>query len=227
MKNQAKLLVIEGTDGSGKATQTRMLKDRLKKEGFSIETMSFPRYKDTIFGALLRECLDGKRGDFVDIDPRIASVLYAADRHASLEELNLLMEKNDFVILDRYVSANQLHQGGKILDVEKRQEFMEWLRRMEHDSFKLPKPDVIFFLDVPVEVTIGLIVARAEEESVEVDAHESDKDHLIAARESGLYLAKHEDSWIRVNCAENGELMTREDIHEKIFKSISSLFGDV
>ena len=107
-------LVIEGSDGAGKATQTDLLVKRLRDEGRRVKTIDFPRYRDNHFGKLLRDCLDGKHGDFLKLDPRITSLVYAADRFESSKQIRRWLEEGADVVADRYVSANMLHQGSKI-----------------------------------------------------------------------------------------------------------------
>src|SRR3990167_6836927 len=117
---KGKLIVLDGTDGSGKATQTKILQARLKKEGYRVQTLDFPQYEKNFFGGLIGECLAGEHGDFVSIDPYIGSTLYAADRFESKDKIMRWLRAGCVVVLDRYVSSNQIHQGGKITDAKKR-----------------------------------------------------------------------------------------------------------
>ena len=107
-----KFIVIDGIDGSGKATQTKLLTNRLKNLGVKVKAIDFPRYYDNFFGKLLGEYLSGVYGDFTQVDPRVASVLYAADRFESSQQIKKWLATGYTVIADRYVSANQIHQGG-------------------------------------------------------------------------------------------------------------------
>ena len=157
MKQNGKLIVIDGSDGSGKATQTKLLMETLRKKGVKVKTLDFPQYENNFFGELIGECLTGACGDFVTLDPRITSVLYAADRFESSEKITKWLDDGNVVILDRYVSANQIHQGGKIFNSRKRKAFLEWLDRMEYDIFKLPRPNKVIYLDVPIATSIGLL----------------------------------------------------------------------
>lgn len=119
-----KLIVIDGGDGAGKATQVSLLVKRLRDEGHKVETLDFPQYTQNHFGKLLRQCLDGKRGDFMAVDARIASTLYAADRFETKPRLEQWLQEDKIVVLDRYVSANMMHQGAKIDDPEKLEDFL-------------------------------------------------------------------------------------------------------
>jgi len=151
-----KLIVIDGGDGAGKATQVALLVKHLREEGHSVETLDFPQYTQNTFGKLLRQCLDGKRGDFMAVDARIASTLYAADRFETRPRLEQWLKEDKVVILDRYVSANMMHQGAKIDDPEKLEDFLGWLDHMEHEIFGIPRPDQIIYLEVPNEVRVAL-----------------------------------------------------------------------
>ena len=149
--SRGQLIVIDGADGSGKATQTKLLAERLRRSGKLVAEFSFPQYESNMMGQLIGECQRGDHGDFTHLSAKIASVLYAVDRYETKELIIEALNKNDFVIMDRYVSANQIHQGGKISDSTERRKFMQWLEDLEHDVFKLPKPDVVFYLSVPYE----------------------------------------------------------------------------
>ena len=148
---KANLIVIEGSDGSGKTTQTDLLLQRLKKEGVPSESLRFPRYEDNLFGALIRECLDGKHGDFIKTDPKIASVLYACDRFETMDKIKTWLAEGKTVVLDRYVTSNQIHQGGKLRTEKEREDFLVWLSKMEYDVLHILKPSVVFYLDMTLE----------------------------------------------------------------------------
>jgi dTMP kinase len=150
---KGKLIVIDGIDGSGKATQVRLLSERFKKLKIKHKTIDFPRYSSNFFGKLIGEYLSGIYGDFTQVDPRIASVLYAADRAESSAQIKKWLDEGYTVIADRFVSANQIHQGGKIKDPKERKEFLNWLEVMEHKIFKTPVPNLVIYLDVPFEVS--------------------------------------------------------------------------
>ncbi len=209
---KGKLIVIDGSDGSGKATQTKRLVARLKKAGLRVRTLDFPQYDHNFFGAFVHACLHGKYGDFLSLDPYITSVLYAADRFESKEKLSAWLAQGDIVILDRYVSANQIHQGGKISSAVKRNKFLAWLDKMEFDVFGLPRPQMTIYLDVPVKVSQKLLATSGK---VQDDA-EKNIAYLTHSRTSALRLAKTGKGWHRVQCVARGKLRSIEDIHEEI-----------
>src|SRR3989344_7633575 len=129
---KGKLVVVDGIDGSGKATQVGLLAERFRQSGIRFKTIDFPRYYDNFFGRMIGSYLSGIYGDFIKVDPRLASVLYAADRFESSSKIREWLQEGYVVLTDRYVSANQIHQGGKIKDPKKRKEFLSWLDKMEH-----------------------------------------------------------------------------------------------
>src|SRR3989344_8797310 len=156
-KRRGQFIVIDGIDGTGKATQTEFLVNRLNKSGIKAKAVEFPNYYENFFGKLLGGYLSGKYGDFVQVDPHIASVLYAADRFESSDKIRKWLNSGYTVVADRYVSANQIHQGGKIRNNKERVEFLKWLDEMEYGVFKIPRPDIILYLDLPVALSQKLL----------------------------------------------------------------------
>lgn len=220
---KGKFIVLDGTDGSGKTTQFQLLIARLKKEKKKVKTIHFPQYEQNFFGKLIGEALHGKYGDFIAVDPHIASVLYAADRWETGERIRAWLNQGINVIADRYVSSNQIHQGGKIHDEKERVEFLKWLDTMEFKVFKIPKPDAVLYLDMPIEMTQKLLQERAARlsksggQQAKLDQAENNLEHLKEAKESALTVVQKDNKWYRIECAENNEMLSREEIHEKIF----------
>ena len=232
MKNRkikkGKFIIFEGTDGCGKKTQTQLLTKRLKKESYKVKTIDFPQYYNNFFGKLIGECLAGKHGDFAKLDPKIASVLYAADRFESSQKIKNWLEAGYIVIADRYANSNQIHQGGKILDARKRREFLQWLAEMEFSVFQIPKPDAILFLNVPLKVSKQLLKNKNNEEKKKYlqgkkDVHESDPKHLMNAKRSALNLVKEENNWLNIQCAPQGELLAIEKIEELVWREVENI----
>jgi len=227
MIKKGKIFVIEGTDASGKETQANLIVARLNSEGISSEVMSFPRY-DTPTGNLLRRYL-GKPpytqefGPSNNVNPKIASCLYAVDRYASIKDMEAIVSKGNNLFLNRYVESNMGHQGGKIADKDERSNFVSWLEELEYGNFGLPRPDKVFFLYMPLEVAIELRKGRVGE----ADGHESNPSHLRNAEQSYLELSER-FNWTRVDCAPDktlSSLRKREDISEEIYEHvINSLF---
>ncbi len=217
--NKGKLIVIEGTDGSGKTTQTELLLARLAKEGIASETTRFPQYSDNLFGGLIRECQDGARGDFIEIDPKIGSVLYACDRFETTPKIKKWLEEGKIVILDRYVSSNQIHQGGKIKDENERAKFLDWLSKMEFEVLGVAKPDLVIYLDMPYEISKRLIGSRIGVK----DTADVNFEYLKNSKEAGKYMLSHEAAWQKVECAPEDVLLSREAIHGLIWDKLSPM----
>ncbi len=224
------LIVLDGADGAGKATQTRLLVDRLSAEGYVVHTLDFPQYTQNHFGRLLRECLDGKRGDFIATDPRIASTLYAADRYESSATIREWLEAGAVVILDRYVSSNMLHQGAKIFDEEELSNFLTWLDAMEHGIFAIPRPDVIVYLDVPFAVRKKLkaeaVAAGKHGAEVKVDQAEANDQHQQDSEENAKRLVALHNEWRTVVCVDGETLLTREAIHEQVYETVKPILPE-
>ena len=174
---QGKLIVIEGGDAAGKATQVALLTSTLLGEGELVAQFDFPRYQDNHIGKLLRECLDGERGDFMALDGRIASVLYAVDRKESEAYINKWLNEGTTVLLDRYSSASILHQGAKEPDAAQRLETMRWIYELEHTVLGLPLPDAIFTLPVPAFVRAELRQKQSRTKGRMIDLADQDQVH--------------------------------------------------
>jgi len=220
---KAKLIVLDGGDNVGKATQTMLLLERLKSEGYNVGTLDFPQYTNNTFGKLIKECLTGQHGDFMSIDPKIVSVLYAADRFESKNRLLQLLEETDVVILDRYVSANMLHQGAKIADIEKRKEFLEWLESIEYGIFGLPEPDLTIALSVSPEHSSDILLRMVEEGKKTPDSAETDRIHQKGVAQCVEWLSSMKNNWTTVHCSSIEGLRSREDIHEEVYGIVKPL----
>jgi len=174
-----------------------------------------------MLGQLLRECLDGKKGDFSKMDPHIASVLYAADRYESRQTIENWLMNGDTVILDRYVTSNQIHQGGKIADLEEREEFLLWLSQLEYKVFKLPHPDLVLYLEVSATASREML----RESGREADIVEKDESYIKQSIESAQRLSGRESQWRRIICEEDGKMLDIETIHSKIITVLQE--GDI
>ncbi len=226
--NKGKLIVIDGTDGSGKATQVDLLSKRLRKEGHTVKVVDFPEYYKNFFGKFIGHCLSEQYYNFVNIHPKIASVLYAADRSESKKELETWLSKGYVVIANRYASANQIHQGGKIKNEKKRQAFLEWLDEMEYKVFKIPRPDVVFYLNLPMSFIKKLIKERNKNQHRKYlgkrkDIVEGNIEYMENSQKSAVWLAKTQKNYVQVDCAPKGELLPRETIHEEVYKKVSKI----
>lgn len=222
---KGKLIVIDGIDGSGKATQVKLLKERLAKEGIRVKTIDFPRYETNFFGSLIGEYLSGVYGDFIKVAPRLASILYAADRFESSKEIQKWLDDGFVVLADRYATANQIHQGGKISDLKKRKEFLTWLDKMEFSVFKIPRPDLVIYLDVPFEVSKSWLERKVAQRKKTYlkgrrDVAEDNLMHLKHSRNSALLLAKQNKNWAKITCCKGMLCMAPEEVHEEVFNVV-------
>jgi dTMP kinase len=215
-----KLIVIEGADGSGKATQVKLLGERLRKEGVSVETLDFPRYDATFFGAYAREWLDGVHGDFVELDPRLSALLFAGDRFESKETIEKWLEEGKHVILDRYVSATLLHQGAKITDIEKRGAFLLWVERLEYDVFKMPRPNMVAYLDMPLEMRHALLTT--DENHPKLDVTETNEEFQARVQKCAEHVAGM-GHWKIVSCMEEEKLRSKDAINAELYGIIRPL----
>jgi len=232
MAKRGKLIVIDGNDGSGKTTQVNMLIRKLRKEGHVVKLADFPEYYNNFFGKFIGHCLSEQYYNWTHIHPKIASIIYAADRFESRDKIGGWLKKGYVVIADRYVSTNQIHQGGKIKNPKKRKAFISWLNEMEYEVFKIPKADAVFYLDVPLAVSLKLIRQRSKEKSrvylgTKKDVHEKDKNFLKNSHTSALWLAKTQKGWIKIDCAKGGTLNTRETIHQEIYAKVKKVIKKI
>jgi len=229
MAKKGKLIVIDGTDGSGKATQVELLAKTLKNEGKMVKVVDFPEYYKNFFGAFIGHCLSEQYYNFLKVHPKIASVLYAADRWESKNEIENWLKKGYIVIANRYVSANQIHQGGKIKNTAKRNNFIKWLNDMEYQIFKIPRPDITFYLSLPINIVFQLLEQRNSSKMKRVylkkkkDVAESDREHMVNSRKSALWLAKNQKNWTKIECAKNGKILPREKIHQEIYEKVKKV----
>ncbi|MBI2637556.1 MAG: thymidylate kinase [Candidatus Sungbacteria bacterium] len=230
MKNEkGKLIVIEGTDGSGKKTQVHLLIERLRKEGHIVATASFPQYGKKSAG-LIEEYLNGNYGASDEVSPYVASLFYAVDRFDAARDIKKFLENGAVVVLDRYVDSNAGHQGGKIKDLGEREKFIHWLYNIEFSVFKVPKPEMTFILHVPSEIGYELIFKKQQRLYIEGgkthDAHEADKEHLKNAEAAYLWLAKqYPNDHEVIECVRAGNLLTPEEIHEMVWERVRSLLS--
>lgn len=221
-----KTISIEGSDGAGKATTTKLLKSYFFGLGKKVASVSFPRYHDTLGGKLCYEVLKSKRKeyyDFISSQPKIASLLYAMDRAESKEDIENMIKNNDYLIFDRYISSNFIHQGGKISDDKERENLISFLSYLEYEEFKLPKPDITFFLYLPTEIAMkNKEEQRLKDENIKMDAGEDDPVYLENSNKSGLWCVE-KYGWYQINCFDDTKQKqkTPEEVLEKILKVLA------
>lgn len=215
-KTAGQLIVIDGIDGSGKATQAKLLVSRFKKLGRMVASFDFPQYQQNFFGQMVGDYLHGKFGPVRKINPYLASVLYAADRWETKEKMINKLNQGCIVVLDRYTSANQIHQASKIKDIREQNRYLKWLEQMEYKIFKIPRPDLVFFLHLPIDIVCDLIENRIRQK----DSHEKDTDHLKNALSMALKLSKKYKNWHKIDCSHQGKILSRQTIADKIWQKV-------
>lgn len=216
-----KLIVIDGTDGSGKGTQTELLVKRLREGGYPIEFVDFPQYGQKSAG-LVEDYLNGRYGTADQVHPKVASIFYACDRFAASQKIWEWLTDGKIVIANRYTSSNMGHQAGKIKDLAERDEFLKWLEELEFNIFKIPKPNLNILLYVNPEIGQRLVDNKGHREYVagqKRDIHEADLQHLIDAAEAYRYVAQ-KYVWTIIDCVKNNEMKPREEIHELIWNEV-------
>lgn len=221
---KGKFIVIEGTDGSGKATQTKLLVDRLKKLKIKVETTDFPQY-DNFSGAFVAKYLRGEYGTMDDVGPYKGSIFYAVDRFDKSFDIKKWLAEGKVIVSNRYVSANMGHQTAKIAGKKNRDKYLSWLDDLEYGIFGIPRPAITILLYMPPEFNQQLVDskgARAYTNGKKRDLHEADLGHLKKASEAYLYVAE-KYKWLLVSCVRDGKILSREEIHEVIFDKVKKI----
>ncbi len=230
--SKGKLIVIEGTDCSGKETQTNKLVERLQSENIKVGRLSFPNY-DSPTGKIIGACILGKpamceellkcdssffKEGGGNIDPLAACDFYAADRRYNLPLLNKLLEENEIVIIDRYVTSNMAHRGGLLTEKEDRLKIYEKIDKLEYDINELPRPDKTVLLYLPFEYAKILKQKRKELP----DEAEQNEEYLKRGEQAYLELADLYNYDI-INCTSNGKIRTIEDINDELYENILNI----
>ena len=220
-----KLIVLEGTDGSGKSTQFRLMAERLTNENRQFHRLVFPRYSQES-SALIRMYLKGDFGTKPsDVNAYTASAFFAVDRFASYkQDWGQWYEEGGLVLSDRYTTSNAVHQASKE-EGAARQDFLKWLYEFEYDKMGLPKPDLIVYLDVPTDFTEKMMRGREAATGTTADIHEQDMQYLATCRETGREAAVFY-GWTVIECVRDGRMRSIEDIHEEIYRHVTACLED-
>jgi len=216
-----KLIVIEGTDGSGKSTQFRLLTERLSREGKEFQRLVFPQYAEPS-SALIRMYLGGEFGSNpADVNAYAASAFYAVDRYASYKKVwGKWYEEGGLVVSDRYTTSNAVHQASK--EPESQQgTFLNWLYEIEYGKLGLPRPDLIIYLDVPTDFTEQMMRKREADTNTSADIHEKDMTYLATCRRTGKAAAEFY-GWTVISCVRDGKMRSIEDIHDEIYRHVAA-----
>ena len=219
---RGKLIVFEGTDGSGKATQTALLCRELETRGVSFRKLEFPRYGEES-SALLRLYLNGAFGtDPADVNAYAAATFYSVDRFASYkQDWGGWYEQGGLVIADRYTTSNAVHQTSK-LPREQQRAFLDWLFDFEYRKLGLPEPDRVIYLDMPTELSEQMMRRREEATHTHADIHEQDEAYLRSCRESAARVVDW-CGWQRIRCDRDGRFRSIQDIHQEVLERVADL----
>ena len=220
-----KLIVIEGTDGSGKSTQFRLMSEHLEKDGVAFKHLVFPRYGEES-SALIRMYLGGQFGTKpTDVNAYAASAFYAVDRYASYKmDWGKWYEDGGLVLSDRYTTSNAVHQASKEQGAD-REKYLMWLYEFEYDKLGLPRPDLTIYLDVPTDFTEKMLRGREAATNTQADIHEKDMQYLATCRECGRDAAAYYN-WKVIQCVRDGAMRTIEDIHQEIYAAVKQCLED-
>ena len=225
---KGKLIVIAGTDGSGKGTQVKLLVEKIKKNGYDVEITDFPRYGHKSAG-MVEEYLNGKFGSAKEVGPYRASIFYACDRYAASFQMRKWLEEGKIIVSNRYVSANVGHQAGKIKDIKERNRYLDWLFDLEFNIFGIPRPDKNVLLYMPPEIGQQLVDQKDLREYIEnnkmKDIHEEDLKHLRDSADAYLYAAD-KYRWDKIDCAPDNKIRTIDDISQELWEKVKPLISN-
>ncbi len=223
--NQGKFIVIDGTDGSGKATQTQMLVARLENFGYQVAMVDFPQYGEKS-ASLVEKYLNGEYGEADEVGPYRASIFYACDRYDASFKIKKWLNEGKIVIANRYVTANMGHQGGKIANPLSRKNYFSWLYALEYEIFNIPKPDLNIILHVDAAVAQKLVDQKGHRDYIngtKRDIHEADINHLRRAEQVYLEIARTFPGFTLIECTRGSQIMEKEEIHNLVWQEISRL----
>ncbi len=220
------LIAIDGVDASGKQTHTQMLYEKLLADGYNVRKISFPDYESPS-SELVKMYLSGKFGDKPeDVNAYAASSFFAADRFASFTTVwkDFYEQSDSIIIADRYTSSNMIHQASKIDDLAEKDKFLDWLFELEYVVYGIPKPDLTFFLDMPVEFAKKLMEDRENKfDNSEVkDIHERNREYLEKSYNNACYIAD-KFSWEHILCVKNNEIRTIDEINSNIYETVKKV----
>ena len=204
-------IVIDGIDGSWKTTQIQRVQKALEAKWKTVKLYNFPQYGSQS-AYFVEKYLAWDYWN--DLSPKLSSLFYALDRFDGKKDLEQDIQDFDFILSDRYVSANMIHQGGKIKDASERNEFFEWINDLEHNICRIPAPDKVLFLHVSPETSKKLVSKRWDKK----DIHERDVSHTENAYQSALFLSNLYDNWIEIVCEQDWDILSEEMITEMILK---------
>ncbi len=219
---KGKLIVLEGLDGSGKATQTKFLFDRCCQKRIPVTKVSFPNY-DSNSSALVKMYLRGQMGKLDEVNAYAASTFYSVDRYATYNSLYKDQhEQGTHIISDRYTTSNIVHQAPK-LPAEERSGYIQWLEDLEYTKMGLPRPDMVIYLDMDPGVSRHLLDKRYMGSTDKLDIHEADFEYLMHCRNAALKAAEY-CGWVVISCCDENGLLGTDQISDMIWDKVKTLF---
>lgn len=226
----SKFIVIDGTDGSGKGTQTKELEKKLLADGYDVLVVDFPQYGHKSC-ALVEEYLNGAYGSASEVNAYQASVFYAVDRFAAKKQMYEHLDKGGVILSNRYVSSNQIHQSGKISDERELEKFLLWLDNFEYEIMGIPRPDKVYFLDVPPQVSDSLVESKEARAYIEQgktkDIHEADAGHILDAYNRACDLVDEYDEWEHITCLDaDAQMRSIESIADELYERVTQVLQD-
>jgi len=217
---KGKVIVIDGGDGSGKATQVKYLAEYLMLRKAKHRIYDFPRYFSSFHGSTIGRMLSGEFGTLDSISPYLASLAYALDRASLKEEMDDFLRSGGIMLCNRYATSNA-HQAAKIKDQKERDAYLKWVFELEYKIHKIPKEDIVIYLYVPWKVGYDLTVKRSIEKKVKLDIAEKDIKHRKATEAVYLELCKKSTHWVKIDClGKDKKMRSREDIHKEIVQTL-------
>lgn len=218
-------VVIEGTDGSGKGTQFKLLKERLEAEGYDIATFDFPQYDDPS-SYFVKEYLNGKYGSADDVGPYTGSLFFALDRYEASKKIKNALEEGKVVLANRFTGSNMAHQGTKFSNQDERKGYFIWLDNLEFSLLKIPRPDINFVLRVPADTAQQLVDKKEARTYTDKkrDIHEADLSHLQKSVEVYDDLCDlFPNDFQRIDCVRSGELMSIENVQKLVWEKVEAI----
>ena len=210
---KGKLIVLEGIDGAGKATQAKLLAKRLRAEGIPLTTFKSPRY-ETPTGKIVKNALMGKYGDFVNLPPYISALPYLLDFSAAQKEITAAL-KRGAVLCDRYIQSTLAFHSAKIPNTKKRRQFIKDIERIMYQELELPRPDLIIYVDTPPHIAQKLLKNKK-------DQHEKNMSYQKRVAKTYASLATGGE-WRTVHCIESGKILSPKIIHERIWRIVQTI----
>jgi dTMP kinase len=211
-------IVIEGLDGSGKSTQVELLKAHLCSEHKNFEFVHFPTYNSEIYGELITRFLNGDFGSINNVDPYLVALIFAGDRYNMSKTISGWLKEGKTVINDRYVYSNIGFQCAKLKDNTEQDKLFDWILNLEYNYFKIPKPDLSIFLDVPFEFTKQSLQknrqgnGRGYLKTGNTDIHETDLNFQKTVRETYLKAIERDENFILLDCSDDNNLILKPKI---------------